>query len=118
MDLSALNDLLHNEVFGQQVWLWALFIAFVFVLLFVDLFVLNKKDHVIGLKESLRLTGIYLSLGVLFGGWVLYQDGADQAADYFTVWLLEQSLSLDNLFVMSVIFTSFAIPRQYQHRVL
>jgi tellurite resistance protein TerC len=118
MDLSSLSTLLHGEVFGQQLWLWALFLAFVFVLLVVDLFVLNKKDHVIGLKESLRLTGIYLSLGVLFGGWVLYQDGSEQAADYFTVWLLEQSLSLDNLFVMSVIFTSFAIPRQYQHRVL
>lgn len=111
-------DILTQDWLGQQAWLWVTFLIFVFTLLFLDLFVLNKKDHVIEMKESLRLTGIYLSLGVLFGGWVFYQNGADQAADYYTVWLLEQSLSLDNLFVMSVIFTSFQVPRQYQHRVL
>ena len=118
MDLSRLNDFLFVDFFGQQAWLWILFLGFVFTLLFVDLFVLNKKDHVIGLKESLRLTSIYLSLGALFGLWVFYQNGTAMAADYYTVWLLEQSLSLDNLFVMSVIFASFQIPRQYQHRVL
>ena len=118
MDLSFLSGFLQQDFFGQAAWLWVAFMGFVFTLLFVDLFVLNKKDHVIGLKESLRLTAIYLSLGVLFGLWVLYHNGSAQAADYYTVWLLEQSLSLDNLFVMSVIFTSFAIPRQYQHRVL
>lgn len=103
---------------GQAVWLWTLFLGFVFTLLFVDLFVLNKKDHVIELKESLRLASIYASLGLLFGLWVWNRNGADSAADYYTVWLLELSLSMDNLFVMSIIFSSFAIPRQYQHRVL
>lgn len=116
--MEMLDTILHQTWLGQQAWLWVLFLGFVFTLLFVDLFILNKKDHVIELKESLRLTAIYLSLGALFGLWVFYQDGASQAADYYTVWLLEQSLSLDNLFVMSVIFSSFAIPRQYQHRVL
>ncbi len=118
MIFSNLINFMDQDFFGQQAWLWAIFLAFILTLLFVDLFLLNKKDHVIDLKESLRLTGIYLSLGVLFGLWVWYQDGSDMAADYYTVWLLEQSLSLDNLFVMSVIFTSFQIPRQYQHRVL
>lgn len=116
--MDYMTQLLQQDFLGEAIWLWALFLSFVFILLFIDLFVLNKKDHVIGLKESLRLTGIYLSLGVVFGLWVLYQNGSEQAADYYTVWLLEQSLSLDNLFVMSVIFASFQIPREYQHRVL
>ena len=114
MDLSILTQ----DFMGHATWLWVLFIGFVFTLLFVDLFILNKKDHVIGLKESLRLTAFYLSLGLLFGLWVFYNDGGAKAADYYTVWLLEQSLSMDNLFVMSIIFASFNVPRQYQHRVL
>lgn len=118
MDLTILPQFLTQDFFGHQVWIWAAFFLFVFALLFVDLFVLNKKDHVIELKESLRLASIYASLGLLFGLWVLHNDGGAQAADYYTVWLLELSLSMDNLFVMSVIFSSFAIPRQYQHRVL
>jgi len=111
-------EFLYQDFLGQQIWLWGLFLSFVFTLLFVDLFVLNKKDHVIELKESLRLSAIYASLGLLFGLWVWHSDGGAQAADYYTVWLLELSLSMDNLFVMSIIFSSFAIPRQYQHRVL
>ncbi len=114
MDLSFLTQ----DFLGHATWLWLLFMGFVFTLLFVDLFILNKKDHVIEMKESLRLTAIYLSLGLLFGLWILYSEGGAMAADYYTVWLLEQSLSMDNLFVMSIIFSSFAIPRQYQHRVL
>lgn len=116
--MEYITGLLQQEFLGQAVWLWTLFLTFVFTLLFVDLFVLNKKDHVIELKESLRLASIYASLGLMFGLWVWHSDGAAQAADYYTVWLLELSLSMDNLFVMSVIFASFAIPREYQHRVL
>ncbi len=118
MDLTTLTQFLTQDFFGHQVWIWFAFFGFVFTLLFVDLFVLNKKDHVIELNESLRLASIYASLGLMFGLWVWYNDGGAQAADYYTVWLLELSLSMDNLFVMSVIFSSFAIPRQYQHRVL
>lgn len=118
MDLSLFSSFFLQDFLGHPAWLWLLFLSTVFTLLFVDLFVLNKKDHVIELKESLRLASIYASLGLLFGLWVWYSDGGAQAADYYTVWLLELSLSMDNLFVMSVIFASFAIPRQYQHRVL
>lgn len=114
MDLSFFTQ----DFLGHPVWLWTSFFGFVFTLLYVDLFVLNKNDHVIELKESLRLASIYASLGLLFGLWIWHSDGGGDAADYYTVWLLELSLSMDNLFVMSVIFSSFAIPRQYQHRVL
>lgn len=118
MDLTISTEFLTQDFLGHQIWLWSAFMVFVFTVLFVDLFVLNKNDHVIELKESLRLASIYASLGLMFGLWVWYNDGGGQAADYYTVWLLELSLSMDNLFVMSVIFSSFAIPRQYQHRVL
>lgn len=116
--MEYITQLLQQDFLGQAIWIWTLFLGFVFTLLFVDLFVLNKKDHVIELKESLRLAAIYASLGLLFGLWIFYNDGGAKAADYYTVWLLELSLSMDNLFVMSVIFASFAIPRQFQHRVL
>lgn len=118
MDLSVLHDFLHIDFLGQPSWLWILFMGIVFTLLFVDLFILNKKDHVIDLKESLRLSAFYVALGMLFGLWVWYQNGADNAADYYTVWLLEETLSMDNLFVMSIIFASFKVPREYQHSVL
>lgn len=118
MDLSFFSSFFLQDFLGHPTWLWMSFLTFVFTLLYVDLFVLNKKDHVIELNESLRLASIYASLGLLFGLWVWHNDGGAQAADYYTVWLLELSLSMDNLFVMSVIFASFAIPREYQHRVL
>lgn len=103
---------------GEQIWVWTIFLTFVGSLLVFDLLVLNKKDHVIGLQESLRLAAMYIAIGLLFGLWVLFRNGPDQAADYYTVYLLEESLSLDNLFVMSVIFASFRVPREYQHRIL
>lgn len=111
-------DFLFDIFLGQPAWLWLSFLTGVFALLYIDLFVVNKKDHVIEFKESLRLAGIYAGLGLLFGLWVLFKNGMSMAADYYTVWILELSLSMDNLFVMSVIFASFQIPRQYQHRVL
>ncbi len=118
MDLGLLTDFIYQDFLGQAVWLWLLFLGFVFTLFFVDLFVLNKKDHVISLQESLRLSAMYAALAMLFGLWIWYKNGSEMAADYYTVWLLEESLSMDNLFVMSVIFSSFSIPREYQHRVL
>lgn len=116
--MDFLMEFLTQDVMGHAAWLWISFLTFVFGLMFIDLFILNKKDHVIGFQESARLTLFYASLGLMFGLWVWFDEGGSQAADYYTVWLLELSLSVDNLFVMSVIFASFAIPREYQHRVL
>lgn len=90
----------------------------VVVLLVLDLGLFNKKDHAIGLKESLMLSAGYIAVGLIFGVWVFYRQGGDSAMDYYTAYILEKTLSLDNLFVMSVIFTAFAIPKEYQHRVL
>ncbi|MEJ2793414.1 TerC family protein [Iodobacter sp. LRB] len=103
---------------GQPVWLWLSFIAIVLALLFFDLGVLHKKDHEIGVGESLKLSAFYITAGILFGGWVWWYLGAVSGMQYFTGFLIEKSLSLDNVFVISLIFTYFAIPRIYQHRVL
>lgn len=111
-------DILAAPFLGQAIWIWLLVLGFVGTILVLDLGVFNKKDHVIGMRESLKLASVYISFGLTFGLWVWYRNGADNAMDYYTVYILEQTLSLDNLFVMSVIFASFGVPREYQHRLL
>ncbi len=111
-------DFLFQPFLGQAIWIWMMVLGFVGTVLVLDLGVFNRKDHVIEMKESLKLASIYISLGLSFGLWVWYRNGADSALDYYTVYIIEQTLSLDNLFVMSVIFSSFAVPREYQHRLL
>ncbi len=96
-----------------------IFFIIVPILLFIDLKLFNKgKDNVIGFKQSMYLSLFYILAGLAFGLLVWKDFGADSAMDYYTVYILEKSLSLDNLFVMSVIFSTFAIPRQYQHKIL
>ncbi|MCB1783600.1 MAG: TerC family protein [Alphaproteobacteria bacterium] len=106
------------DYYSSEFWMWAVFFTVVPVLLILDLCVFNRKDHVIGLDESLKLSGFYIAIGLLFGFFVLFMKGSDHALDYFTAYVIEKSLSLDNLFVISVIFGSCAIPKEYQHRVL
>lgn len=118
MDFTFLPDFLFREALGEPFWLWGLFLGGVGTILSLDLGLFNKKDHVINARESMKLAGVYVALGLLFGLWVLFRNGSDAGMDYYTVYLLELSLSLDNLFVMSVIFSSFAVPREYQHRLL
>ncbi len=98
---------------------WAIFFALVPLLLIIDLKLFNKgEDHVIGFRKSLILSAWYIVAGLAFGLIVWSHFGAERAMLYYTTYVIEKSLSLDNLFVMSVIFTAFSIPRQYQHRVL
>lgn len=111
-------EFLTHPFLGEVVWVWFALAGFVTTVLYLDLAVFNKHDHVIDMKESLKLASVYVSFGLLFGLWVWYRNGAGNAMDYYTVYILEQTLSLDNLFVMSVIFASFSIPREYQHRLL
>ncbi|MFO0439512.1 MAG: TerC family protein, partial [Betaproteobacteria bacterium] len=103
---------------GHAAWLWLGFIGIVITLLAFDLGVLHRDDHEIGVRESLLLSGGYIGIALLFGAWVWWYLGADRGTEYFTGFLIEKSLSMDNVFVIALIFTYFAIPRQYQHRVL
>lgn len=116
--MAALQAFLNNDVLGTSTWFWLAFIGIVLTLLVLDLGVLHRKAHEIEMRESLLLYAGYFSVGVLFGGWVWLELGAQPALEFYTGFLVEQSLSMDNVFVMAMIFSYFAIPRLYQHRVL
>jgi len=97
---------------------WAVFLLIVFALLAFDLGVLNKTDHEISVKESLWLSAFYIAVALLFGLGVWWYRGPDDALLYYTGFLVEKSLSLDNVFVFALIFSFLGIPRIYEHRVL
>jgi tellurite resistance protein TerC len=103
---------------GTATWLWLSFLGIVVALLVLDLGILHRDQHEIEMRESLLLYSGYFSVGVLFGLWVWHELGSQSALEFYTGFLVEQSLSMDNVFVMALIFNFLAIPRQYQHKVL
>lgn len=109
---------LHLPFLGTATWIWLTFMGTVVSLLAFDLGVLHKDDHDIEVKESLLLSAGYISAAVLFGAWIWWHLGAQSGTDYFTGFLIEKSLSMDNVFVIAMIFSYLAIPRALQHRVL
>ena len=113
-----MTEFLQSPFLGQATWLWLVFVTVVVALLAFDLGVLHRDDSEIGIRESLWLSAGYISAATLFGAWLWWQLGAQSGIDYFTGFLIEKSLSMDNVFVIAMIFSFFAIPRQYQHRVL
>ncbi len=117
MDTTAL-DLLQTPVLGTAAWLWLMFAGIVITLLALDLGVLHKGDREIGVRESLMLSAGYIAVASAFGAWVWWQLGAQSGIDFFTGFLVEKSLSMDNVFVIAMVFGFFAVPRAYQHRVL
>ncbi len=102
----------------KPLWMWAVFFGLVLFLLILDLGVFQKKSHEIGMRESLKMSAFYISVGLLYGAWLWFELGAAQGSLYLTGFLVEKSLSLDNIFVISLVFAYFKIPRIYQHRVL
>ncbi|WP_374299436.1 TerC family protein [Ferrovibrio sp.] len=116
--LAAWTSFLSAEFLTKPLWLWAAFMALVAVLLAFDLGVLHRKQREIEVGESLALSAGYIAVACIFGGWVWWQFGATAGMDWYTGFFVEKSLSLDNVFVIALIFGYFAVPRQYQHRVL
>ena len=116
--METLLELLQTPVLGKDTWLWLLFIGIVVALLALDLGVLHRDDRAIGIRESLLLSAGYIGISLAFGAWVWSYLGAQSGVEYLTGFLIEKSLSMDNVFVIALIFTYFAIPPQYQHRVL
>ncbi|VXC77767.1 Uncharacterized membrane protein RBE_0082 [Pseudomonas sp. 8Z] len=116
--MTALEPFLFADFLGTATWLWLVFIAVVISLLAFDLGVLHRDNREIGVRESLLLSAGYITAGLLFGVWVFFQKGGDASMDYLTGFLIEKSLSMDNVFLMAMIFSFLAIPRQYQHKVL
>lgn len=137
--MEFVNGLLFANWLGMPAWVWLGFITLVIVILAVDLGLFHKDAHEVSLKESAVLAGACMTLGFLFSivVWWLYYRGSAASLDpviaaavsptdrawtawelYLTGWVVEVTLAFDNVFVMSMIFTYFAIPRKYQHRVL
>jgi tellurite resistance protein TerC len=103
---------------GPPGWAWAAFGAFVLAMLALDLFVLHRRAHEVSLKEAGIWSAVWLAMGLGFAGLLLAWRGGGPAQAYLAGYLIEKSLSLDNVFVFAIIFSAFAIPPRYQHRVL
>ncbi|PVE26161.1 hypothetical protein DC522_01840 [Microvirga sp. KLBC 81] len=103
---------------GTPVWMWLAFLGIVLALLVLDLGVLHRKHHEIGVRESLVMSAFYITLGVAFGGFVWWYLGSEAGMNYLTGFAVEKALAMDNVFVIAMIFSFFAVPRLYQHRVL
>ncbi len=103
---------------SKPIWMWLIFLCVVFILLIVDLGLFHKKDKEIGVKESLWMSAFYITIAFLFGLYLWSALGFQSFAEYLTGFLVEKSLALDNIFLISLIFSSLSIPRKYQHRVL
>ena len=102
----------------NTLWMWLGFNVFVLILLALDLGVLHRKGQEVGIKEALWLSLGYFVLALIFGAGVYHFLGANAGVEFFTGYLLEKSLSVDNIFVFVLIFSHFSVPPQYQHRVL
>jgi tellurite resistance protein TerC len=111
-------EFLSDVVMNKPVWMWAVFIGIVLSLLVLDLGVFHRETREISVKESLWMSAFYISIALIFGAWVWSSLGAQSGEEYFTGFLVEKTLAMDNVFVISLIFTYFAVPQIYQHRVL
>ena len=101
----------------MTVW-WIFFGVFILAMLALDLGVFNRKTHVIQMKEALLWTSFWVTLALLFGAGIYFFYGHGKAIEYVTAYLIEYSLSIDNLFVFMLIFRYFDVPRAYEHKAL
>ena len=103
---------------GTPIIFWILFNAFVLLMLVLDLGIFHRKTHEVSLKEALTWTFIWISLALVFNAIIYFWRGRQQALEFFTGYLIEKALSVDNIFVFIMIFTYFQIPSKYHHKVL
>ena len=111
-------EFLFNDWLGTPVWFWLSFIGLVIALTAFDLGILHKEDREMGIGESLKLSAFYIAVAIAFGAWIWVERGAALGIQYYTGFFIEKALSIDNVFVISLIFTYFAIPAKYQYRAL
>ena len=116
--MQNISELFTHHAILSQNWMWTIFGISVIVLLVLDLFVFNRKNEEPHFWHTLWICVFYVVIAIIFGIFVIYEEGTEKGMLYFTGYLLEKSLSLDNIFVMSVIFSTIGIPSKYQHRVL
>ncbi len=113
-----MHDFLFFTVLHQPLWIWLMFFGIFSFILFLDLGVLERKAEEISAKKSLILFSTYAVVACLFGLWIRWYFGNQMAADFFTGYIVEMGLSIDNVFVISLVFSYLSIPRHLQHRVL
>ena len=104
----------------DPIWFWLGFIGLILLLLELDIGLFNRKDHVIGVKEAVGWTFVWIGVSMAFVAlmWWFNAWSNQEALEFLTGYIVEKSLSMDNLFIFLLIFTAFKIPRAYQHRVL
>ena len=103
---------------GDITGLWVGFNVFVLIMLALDLGVFHRKNHEVSLREALTWTAVWISLALVFNGFIFYRFGEELAVQFLTGYLIEKSLSVDNIFVIILIFSYFQVPLIYQHKVL
>lgn len=101
-----------------SLWLWAGVLGFIAVALLIDLFVLHREAHEVSMREAAVTSAVWVAFGLGFGLIVWAMFGSVSAGEYFAGYLIEKSLSVDNIFVFALIFSFFAVPPAYQHRLL
>ncbi len=117
-DLDTILSLLNTSFLNQPLSIWLGFFTLISIVMAFDLGFLSRSDKAMSPKVSLCYSAFYIFLAILFGVWLTDHMGTEHSIDYFTAYVIELSLSLDNLFVMSVLLAYFKIPKKYQHRVL
>ncbi len=105
-------------MFDTPLWLWVTFNAAVLAMLALDLGVFHRKSHAVSVREAAIWSGVWIALSLLFNLWVWQSRGGQAGIEFFTGYLIEKSLSIDNIFVIALVFTYFKVPEKYQHRVL
>ena len=116
--MEKILDLLSHHATIPASWMWCTFGVIVVTILYLDLFVFHRRNEEPTFKSALLQCMFYVFLAVLFGLFVIYERGVEDGVLFFTGYMVEESLSLDNIFVISVVFSSLGVPRRYQHRVL
>ena len=98
-------------------YLWIGFNLFILAMLAIDLGIFHRKSHAVGFREAITWSVVWVSLALLFNLGIWYYAGQQKALEFFTGYLIEKSLSVDNVFVFALLFSYFAVPAQYQHKV-
>src|SRR3954469_17588516 len=106
------------DAIGGSTWLWLGVSIFIVTMLSLDLGLFNRKAHTIRYREAWIWSGVWITLALIFGGLVLHYQGSQRGLEFLTGYLIELSLSVDNLFVFLLIFSYFKVPAKFQHRVL
>ena len=111
-------EFLFADWLGTPAWFWLAFLALVAALTAFDLGILNRENKEMGIGESLKLSLLYITIALAFGAWIWIEKGGEAGLQYYTGFFIEKALSIDNIFVISLIFATFAIPPRYQYRAL